>query len=232
MKTNTKTFIVLLSSTFLIMTGTREKGQTTDSGGDAPVPYAVSPADGFPNIVTEPPAPPTTAPLVVTAGTWTPLVHPAPDTIHLMLLLSDGTVMAKGNAGGGGIGNAWYKLTPDATGSYVNGTWSTRAPMLDTRLYFSSQVLQDGRVFVAGGEYPQDPPNHNFGRATAEIYDPVTNTWTRINPPTSLLDPSMPSPVNPSYNQAFADSDSEILSNGSVLVTPVLPKVRGGTLIY
>jgi len=149
-----------------------------------------------------------------------------------MLLLSDGTVMAKGTAGGGGIGNAWYKLTPDANGSYVNGTWSTRAPMQDTRLWFSSQVLQDGRVFVAGGEYPQDPPNHIFGRATAEIYDPVTNTWTRIDPPASLLDPTMPSPVSSSYHQAFADSVSEILSNGTVLVSPVLPKVRGGTLIY
>ena len=134
MKTNTKTFIVLLAITFLIMMAIQEKAQTTNSGGGAPVPYAVPPPGGFPNIVTEPPAPPTTAPLIVTAGIWTPLVHQAPDSIHLMLLLSDGTVMAKGFAGGGdNIGNAWYKFTPDANGSYVNGTWSTRAPMQDTR---------------------------------------------------------------------------------------------------
>jgi hypothetical protein len=229
MKTNTKTSIVLLPITLLIMTAIHEKAQTTNSGGGVPVPYALPPAGGFPDIVPEPPAPPTTAPLVVTAGTWTPLVHPAPGTIHLMLLLSDGTVMA---AGGSGAGNAWYKLTPDANGSYANGTWTTRVAMLDTRLWFSSRVLTDGRVFVAGGEYPQDPPNHNFGRATAEIYDPVANSWTRIDPPTSLLDPSLPSAVNPAYNQAFADSIGEILSNGRVLVSPVLPKVHGGTLIY
>src|ERR1044071_4678080 len=231
MKTNIKTSLVLVSITFLVLAAIKGR-QSADSREGAPVPYPVQPAEGFPDLVPEPPAPPTNAPLVVTAGTWTPLVHLAPGTVHFMLLLSDGTVMAKGTAGGGGIGNVWYKLTPDANGSYINGTWSTRAPMLDTRLWFSSQVLQDGRVFVAGGEYPNDPPNHNFGRATAEIYDPVANSWTRIDPPASLLDPTMPSPVNTSYNQSFADSDSEILANGTVLVTPVLPKVRGGTLIY
>src|SRR5450759_1868479 len=87
MKTITKTFIVLLAITFLIMMAIQEKAQTTNSGGDAPVPYAVAPPGGFPNIVTEPPAPPTTALLIVTAGIWTPLVHQAPDNIHLMLLL-------------------------------------------------------------------------------------------------------------------------------------------------
>ena len=153
------------------------------------------PPGGFPNIVTEPPAPPTIALPIVTAGIWIPLLHQAPDDIHLMLLLSDGTVMAKGFAGGGdGIGNAWYKLTPDANGNYVTGTWSTRAPMQDTRLYFSSQVLKDGKVFIAGGEYPRNVNNGILGRATAEIYDPVTNSWTRIDPPTSVLDPSMLSP--------------------------------------
>jgi hypothetical protein len=172
-------------------------------------------------------------PLVVNTGTWTPLAQTAPDNIILMLLLSDGTVMAKGTAGGNdGIGFAWWKLTPDASGSYVNGTWSSRAPMLETRLWLSSQILTDGRVFVAGGEYPNDVANGIFGRATAEIYDPVANTWTRIDPPASLLDPSMVSPVVSSYHQAFADSVSELLANGKVLIAPVLPKVWGGTLIY
>ena len=87
-------------------------------------------------------------------------------------------------------------------------------------------------MFIAGGEYPRNLNNGILGRATAEIYDPVTNSWTRIDPPTSVLDPSMPSPLITSYYQAFADSGSEILSNGKVLVAPVAPKVRGGTVIY
>ena len=70
----------------------------------------------------------------------------------VMLVLSDGTVMCKTYAGGtDGIGNTWDRLTPDANGSYIAGTWSAMAPMYDTRLYFSSQVLMDGRVYVAGG---------------------------------------------------------------------------------
>src|ERR1017187_4417945 len=87
-------------------------------------------------------------------GTWVPLTNRAPDNIDNLLLLSDGTVMAaSGEPGAGGTGNAWYRLTPDANGSYLNGSVSTLAPMNYTRLYYSSQVLRDGRVLVAGCEY-------------------------------------------------------------------------------
>ncbi len=165
-------------------------------------------------------------------GIWTPLVRRAPSSVQLLLLLSDGTVMAKSFAGADTYGNIWYKLTPDIRGSYVNGTWSTLSAMNDTRLYFSSQVLADGRVFVAGGEYPRNTGSGILGRATAEIYDPVADAWTRIDPPASVLDPSMISPIFTSNHQAFVDSVSEILSNGKVLVAPVAPKVRGGTVIY
>jgi hypothetical protein len=100
------------------------------------------------------------------AGTWVPLTNRAPDNIDLLLLLSDGTVMAaSGEPGAGGTGNAWYKLTPDADGSYLNGTWSTLAPMNYDRLYYASQVLRDGRVLVAGGEY-------GTGTNSAEVYNP------------------------------------------------------------
>ena len=158
------------------------------------------------------------------AGTWSPLAHTAPQAINLMLLLPDGTVMGARN-NGSTIGSGWYRLTPAANGSYINGTWTTLASMHDTRLYYSAQVLMDGRVFVAGGEY-------GTGTARAEVYDPQTNVWTQINPPTSLLDPSQPSPGHGSTTQKFYDSNSEILPNGNVLVAPVLPKVSGQPLIY
>jgi len=147
------------------------------------------------------------------AGFWTPLTNPAPDNLDLLLLLSDGTVMAaSGEPGAGGIGNAWYRLTPDPNGSYVNGTWSTLAPMNYERLYYSSQVLRDGRVLVAGGEY-------GTGTNSAEIYDPVANTWTVTPPP-------------PAGQVRFHDSISETLPNGNVLVAPVTPATYGGTVIY
>ncbi|HXB40067.1 MAG TPA: kelch repeat-containing protein, partial [Bacteroidia bacterium] len=129
-------------------------------------------------------------------GTWTPLVNVCPDTCGgVMLLLSDGTVMAKSSQGGGdGIGNRWSKLTPDTNGSYINGKWSAMSAMHNTRLYFSSQVLKDGRVYVAGGEY-------GTGGATGETYDPLTDIWTYA----------------PTPPQTVSDANSKMLPDGRVL---------------
>jgi hypothetical protein len=147
------------------------------------------------------------------AGTWVPLTNRAPDNIDLLLLLSDGTIMAaSGEPGAGGVGDAWYKLTPDTNGSYLNGSWSTLAPMNFERLYYSSQVLRDGRVLVAGGEY-------GTGTNSAEVYDTLANIWTITPPP-------------PPGQVRFHDSISETLPNGNVLVAPVTPAVYGGTDIY
>jgi hypothetical protein len=137
-------------------------------------------------------------------GTWTALVRNAPDTVNLMLLLSDGTVMVA-NKGG----SAWYRLTPDIHGSYVNGIWTDLAWMHNTRWWYSSAVLQDGRVFVAGGE-------GGNGGTTAEVYDPLNNTWT----------------MAPASGQNFIDSSSKVLPNGNVLVAPVLADPFSSTIIY
>ena len=123
------------------------------------------------------------------AGTWSALSNKAPGGVALMLLLSDGTVMCQ-NSGN----TSWYRLTPDIRGSYVNGTWTTLAPMHDSRRYYGSQVLRDGRVYVAGGEY-------GTGNGRMEIYNPVSNAWTA---PVAV-------PNGP------IDSCTEILSNGNVL---------------
>ena len=100
MKIDTKALIALLHITLLITLAIKANAQTTNSVGGELVPYAVPPPGGFPQTVAKSPAPPTTAPQV-TNGIWIPLINQAPDIIHLMLLLSDGTVMAKGTSGGG-----------------------------------------------------------------------------------------------------------------------------------
>ena len=141
-------------------------------------------------------------------GTWTALAHSPPEAINTMLLLPDGTVMAAGASSA----NGWYRLTPDSTGSYVNGTWSTLATMNYSRLYFSSDVLTNGKVFVAGSEY-------DTGTNSAEVYDPIANTWTVTPPP-------------PAGQSGFLDSISKIMPNGNVLVAPVYPATSGGTMIY
>jgi hypothetical protein len=108
---------------------------------------------------------------VSASGTWTGFTNQPPAGFSNCLLLTDGTVMCA--VGGGSGGNTWYKLTPDSSGSYTNGTWSQLASMNDTRLYYSSEVLPNGNVYVAGGEYGTGGSD-----ARAEIYNPLTNSWS------------------------------------------------------
>jgi hypothetical protein len=108
------------------------------------------------------------------SASWTPLTNQAPAaSLGIMTLLTDGTVFAQS----GTDYQTWFKLSPDAHGSYANGTWTTLAPMSIPRLYFTSDVLQDGRVWVLGGEYTGPYLDANWG-SSAEIYDPLRNSWS------------------------------------------------------
>ena len=66
----------------------------------------------------------------------------------VMLLLTDGTVLVQDDETPN-----WFKLTPDNTGSYINGTWKKVASTESTYgpLWFGSIVLSDGRVVIEGG---------------------------------------------------------------------------------
>jgi len=60
-------------------------------------------------------------------GTWTQVATPAPHYNEgVCLLMTDGTVICH-NISGGNYGTGWDRLTPDAHGSYANGTWDTIA---------------------------------------------------------------------------------------------------------
>jgi hypothetical protein len=108
------------------------------------------------------------------AARWTPLVNtPSVNSIQLMVLMTDGSVMVHTFDDI----QTWVKLTPDAKGSYVNGTWVTLGKMITPRLYFTSNVLQNGNLWVMGGEYTGPFEDPNWG-TQAEIYNPLTNTWT------------------------------------------------------
>jgi hypothetical protein len=119
------------------------------------------------------------------AGRWQRLVNQPTFLCDTALLLTDGRVMVHqyGDPHNNGQGmNNWWALTPDANGSYLNGTFSQLASMSSNYgpLYFASAVLPDGRVIVEGGEY-----NFLIGVETNQgaIYNPVTNAWTSVNPP-------------------------------------------------
>ncbi len=115
------------------------------------------------------------------SGTWVPLLNQPSSTspsfnANHMMLLTDGTVMCQD------VANAnWWRLSPDPSGSYVNGSWTALATGPNGPTYYASAVLRDGRVFMAGGE-------DNFGSNgvdinAAEIYDPVADSWTTIASP-------------------------------------------------
>lgn len=136
---------------------------------------------------------------IAQTGTWTALANQAPDPSNgCLLLLTDGSVLFS-SSNGNGYGTAWDRLTPDASGSYVNGTWTQIAQMNYDRFAFSSQVLPSGKVYVAGGEY-------GTGGQYGEVYDPVANTWTVCG--------NIPNGWN------IYDAPSELLYTGNVLEGP------------
>jgi hypothetical protein len=110
------------------------------------------------------------------AGTWQPLHNQPTFSASTMQLLTDGTIMCQD-----GGGTAWWKLTPDLSGDYVNGTWSPLASMHHSRLYYASAVLRDGRVIVVGGEYSDAGSETN----KAELYYPTLDWWVEILSPLS-----------------------------------------------
>jgi hypothetical protein len=131
------------------------------------------------------------------AGTWTPLTNLAPAGTGTMVLMTDGTVLVQR----GGTSSTWYRLTPDSTGSYLNGTWSQAASMGTARLYGGSVVLPNGKFLFVGGEY-SGPSGANNWTNTGEIYDSLANTWL---------------PITNFPQSQFGDDPLEVLPNGTVL---------------
>ncbi|MFL5239106.1 MAG: hypothetical protein ACJ8EL_16195 [Rhizomicrobium sp.] len=115
----------------------------------------------------------------ITSGTWTALKagFPGASFPDTPVLLTDGNVLMHD-----GCTSDWYKLTPDSKGSYVNGTWKKTASMPSgyQPLYFSSQVLADGRLIVEGGEYNSC---QGVWTTLGALYDPAKDSWTAVSPP-------------------------------------------------
>jgi hypothetical protein len=104
------------------------------------------------------------------------------DGVVYGFLMTDGSVMYQG----GNIYD-WYKFTPDAYGSYQNGTWSVLAslPLGYGPYATGGGVLPDGRLLLTGGEYLVNKADTKlkFALTTkSAIYDPRANAWTMIEP--------------------------------------------------
>jgi hypothetical protein len=138
-------------------------------------------------------------------GSWAE-VTAAPGTVSGFcnpLLLTDGTVL---------VHDCdlpdWWKLTPDITGSYANGTWTQVAslPVIDATqyepLYHASAVLPDGRVIIMGGEY--NGGGTEVWTSLGAIYDPLANTWTAV--------------TKYSGQTRIGDAQSVVLANGTFML--------------
>ena len=118
------------------------------------------------------------------AQTWTPLTHQPGVNVGPMLQLRDGRILVHEEQAGDPT--RWWVLAPSASGSYVDGMWSSAgntAAFGYAPFYFGSQVLLDGKtVAIEGGEY-------NFGTAKwttlgAQLtYSGSSFTWVQNLPP-------------------------------------------------
>ena len=137
------------------------------------------------------------------AQTWTPLVNQPGVNLGAMLQLRDGRILVHEEQSGNS--NAWHILTPDSTGSYINGTWSSGGHMQPgyAPWFFGSQVLMDGKtIVIEGGEY-------NGGRSVWTNRGAIgtisgsTITWVANSPPAGWT--------------SIGDAESVLLADGTYM---------------
>ncbi|MFI1016837.1 Kelch repeat-containing protein [Streptomyces sp. NPDC020965] len=111
------------------------------------------------------------------------------------VLLRSGKVLLVGGADGRGAPVAATALYDPAA-----ARWTAGAPLRSPRRLHTVTRLDDGRVLVAGGTGGASPLSPS--PATAELYDPVTDTWSRAG----------------DLREARRGHSAVLLENGKVLV--------------
>ncbi len=131
-------------------------------------------------------------------GSWSPFHAPSnvgSFVADTMLLLTDGSVLIHEARGA-----SWYRIEPNGEGDYEKGEWIGPLKMANTREFFSSAVLMDGRVYVVGGEDSSAGGDTPLG----EIFDPQTNSWSALAKPAA-------------FGFIQGDASGAVLSDGRVL---------------
>ncbi len=146
-----------------------------------------------------------------TAGQWTALKNAPPTVVGHIQMLTDGSVLAL-NATCGAVGS-WYRLVPDSTGSYENGTWVSGGtlPVGYNPLYFASQVLPNGNLVVIGGEYNGSSTGCQGVETTlGALYNARTNKWVSLAAPAGWSE--------------VGDADSVLLPSGKMMLASCCSK--------
>ena len=102
------------------------------------------------------------------SGAWSAASSMAESrAFHSATLLKDGRVLVVGAHG----------KTSAETYEPATDTWSPAGNAAETRASHTATLLMDGRVLVAGGSLDVFAAWAD-ARSSAELYDPVTNTWS------------------------------------------------------
>ena len=155
---------------------------------------------------------------IVGAQTWTPLTNQPGASLGVMLQLRDGRILVHEEQGGNS--RNWHILTPDASGSYINGTWSSGGllPSGYAPWFFGSQVLLDGKsVVIEGGEYNGGAQDWTNLGAIGTVTPGGSITWTKNNPPSgwgNLGDAESVVLADGTYMQANCCTAQNALFNG------------------
>jgi hypothetical protein len=100
-------------------------------------------------------------------------------TGHAAVLLGAGKVLVVGGAVPTGAGER--ALASCELYDVTAKTWTPTGSLAVARKGHQATLLPDGRVLVTGGDAVPGVPYRVESLASAEVYDPKTGTWTRVD---------------------------------------------------
>src|SRR5215471_6363154 len=166
---------------------------------------------------------------------------------HTATLLHGGKVLIAGGARNSFVNGNYLNYLPVASAELYDpssGTFTATGSMATSRVGYTATLLPNGKVLIAGGGLDRSPDgNYQFVASAAELYDPLTGTFTVVgnldtgdhSPSTILLadgrvlivgksahlyDPGtggLSDPIFDNYLGVYFNQEGTLLMNGKVL---------------